>query len=480
MRLDPTPDEHPMAELQQYIVESAMPLFTQHLLQEPRAAKRALARRDAAAKRVLDAFKTAEWQDGIRTLIEHQDVVDHKLWEEAFYELERAAVLLPLTGHADRFAREQMDPFFYQLAKEELDPEFRTALEKELSEEDARDFIEGWKSLPDVGESVMSIASQLSVATIAIGANLPGPMSLWVALSRVALFHAIAYKAAKGLTAGGLAGGILNRLVKWGSLGAAEQTLLQNAIQESYQWRDKPPTTRYVNTVKSLNIDLDDRLFRGAGLRGATFLVATALLVLTLTNDPLESYEHAVGLMSAMGGGVLAFADLKPIADVLMRRAPTVAVTGMSAVAASVSVFGIVAGVLTMRKGFARGDSLQALEGALGGTGSAVALGGWIAASVFAVPIPQYVMAVGTLLVLASIGAAVWGMIQDSVQAFVNGILEALEDPSSFAQRADLGSTVTLLRELVEATSFDGIPLPYRTDLEARGFPPDLAAELTA
>lgn len=123
---------------------------------------------------------------------------------------------------------------------------------------------------------------------------------------------------------------------------------------------------------------------------------------------------------------------------------------------------------------------MQVLEGVLGGSGSFLSVVAWAAGTAGAVPISQYVMAVGTLLVLASIGVAVWGMFDSSAESFVYGILDVLEDEQSYTQRADLGSTVELLRELMDATHFAPLDEMFRVDLEARGFSAELAEGLTS
>ncbi|MCR9164089.1 MAG: hypothetical protein ACE37F_01685 [Nannocystaceae bacterium] len=468
----------PMEDLQNFIVAAAMPLFMKKLVQEPEVAEDARGQRDAAAKRILDEWATPDWKDGLRSVIEHSEVVDHDLWEDTFYALESAVALLPLTEHRERFLDQEVLPLEYHAWKEELDPEFEKLLKSTLSPEAAEQYIEGWKGQTPLRESALSIASSFSNATIAMGANLPGPMSLWVAITRISMFHSIAHKARRGLRKAARSEWVLNKIVKFGGISWQEKQRMAFAIGEAYEFRDAPASVRYKHATKLMGVNWDDRLFRGAGFRGATALLAGALLALTVSSNPDESATSAIGYISAMATAGLAFADLGPISDFLMKRSSRLTTLGMGGVAGFVSVLGIVSGGLTLRDGIVRGDALQALEGALAGAGNGLAFIGWLASTAGYVPVPQYVMVVGTVLVLASIAVAVWGMTQNSVEEFVRGVIDHLSDPASFAQQAGLGPTVDLSDEMVSASFFANIPARFQKDLEARGFPSDLAASL--
>ena len=323
-------------------------------------------------------------------LVEHHAVAEHQLWDDTFYYLEQATFLLPMTGLKDRFSGEQIDPLIYHAWKAEKNPELVRLVEKNFSEEARRDFLEGWKDESTVGESVVSIASTASVAIITSGSNMPGPMSLWVAATRLAMFYAIEHKVRLGLLAK--------------SNGAS----------------------RYKHTLKAMKIDWDGKLFRGSVMRGGTAVVATILLLATLTGDPLESVNGVVGLASAFGTAGLAIADLKPVLAVIERNAPRLAAHGLPAVAGLLSVVGVVTGFMTLGDGWARGDMVRSFEGGLGGTGSLLSLVGWVALEsslVTAVALPHLLMVAGAVLMLAAVGVGVYRMLHDSVEVFAYAIL---------------------------------------------------------
>lgn len=468
----------PMEDLQEFIVGSATPLFIKRLIQEPAAAEDALTKRDAAAKRILDAWATDAWKDGAQAVMDHAEVVDHELWEDTFHAVESATNLLPLTGLRARFLEEQFFPLEYQAWKEELDPAFHKLISATLSKEAASQYIDGWKHHKPLSESVLSIMSSLANTTIAMGANLPGPMSLWVAVTRLSLFHSIAHKAKSPLLPAPRSEWVINRIVKMSKLNLSEQKQFAFAVGEAYEFRDASSAARYKHSVKLLGVDWDSRLFRGAGLRGATAFIAAALLALTLNSDPDESLKSSIGLISAMGLAGLAFADLGPISDFLLKRSPRLATLGMAGVAGFISILGVVSGVLTMRDGILRDDNMQLLEGALSTTGNGLAFIGWLASTAGYVPVPQYLMVLGTVLILLSIGVAVWGMLQNSVEEFVLGIIEHLKADGSVARAAGLGPTITILEEMVDKAHFAQLSPLFIKDFEARGFPTELAEGL--
>ena len=483
---DPLPGEHAMADLQGFIAKSAMPVLSKNLVLEPVAAKdNAHLRRDGAAKRILDSLKTPEWKEGIKALVEHHAVAEHQLWDDTFYYLEQATFLLPMTGLKDRFSGEQIDPLIYHAWKAETNPELVRLVEENFSEEARRDFLEGWKDESTVGESVVSIASTASVAIITSGSNMPGPMSLWVAATRLAMFYAIEHKVRLGLLAksNGAAFSILNLLARGAKLNVPEWDRMLKALNEVHYQKHANAASRYKHTLKAMKIDWDGKLFRGSVMRGGTAVVATILLLATLTGDPLESVNGVVGLASAFGTAGLAIADLKPVLAVIERNAPRLAAHGLPAVAGLLSVVGVVTGFMTLGDGWARGDMVRSFEGGLGGTGSLLSLVGWVALEsslVTAVALPHLLMVAGAVLVLAAVGVGVYRMLHDSVEVFAYAILEELEREDSFTQRAGLGATTSSLRDLMDVSNFKQIPLAYRSDLEARGFTKDLIAELTA
>ncbi|MCX4246501.1 hypothetical protein [Paraliomyxa miuraensis] len=479
---NPEPGESPLADLQEFMQRSAIPVFMDKLVREPvDLAPGAAKRRDAEARRIIKRLADPAFVAGVGTVVCNHDVVPHPLLDSLYYYLTAAADLLSMTPLAEEFAERHALPLYEALAGLP-DDGVELPLAK-LRNDVLREAIEGgWRSLLEDRESVYKLAMGIGTGVIGSVSNLAGPRSVGVAVLmqyQIYLFRRGAKEYASSVV-------VMNRAVQsfmryFTTYNAHSLAWFRGGIAEVAFGEGKLTLTQH---AKKCGFDMTRGPFSGRVARSTMALMAVSVLGLALAaraGDEEVPVSSTLALVATGGTAGVALIDWPPVARALEGSRWSVMLKHSGGLAALTGAFGVASSLMALVDAGKDGDALGIAEGALSFLGSSSSLIGWygctqMGALAFA---PSLLMTVGSILVLAGLGVGLWRVLKPMKPIdVVNVTLEYFRSPESRASLADLGPTLDTLDDLVELTDFLPLTIRYEPALRGLGYDDEIISIL--
>lgn len=468
---NPQPGDSPLADFQEFLQRSAIPLFNEHIVRnpvdiEPDAARR----RDRFARKIMKILDDPDFTAGVKLVVENHDIMPHKLLSDMYDFMTAGADLLSATEQAEKFAVKHALPLMRGLADlpaSECDeaiqefhaPALRTALAG------------GWRDILPERETVFKLAMGIGTAAIGSVSNLEGPRSIGVAgliQYQLYLFKRAAKEYNKGVAAFNHA--VFKFETHFGNIKAKAFGDFYQRLAAAARSGDKVDISAL---LKESKIHLARGPFRGRTTRAAMALLAISVFGLAVASNPDNSMSSAFAIASTFGTMGVATLDWAPIANALERRwggAFTSAVGGLAGV---VAIVGFGTSFASFWQACEDGDDLGIAEGALGTIGSSASIVGWLwslkaGALAFA---PSLLMTTGSILILAGLGVSIWRTFDsEEPEDVVLSTLNFFDEPESRASIAGLAPTLETLNALAKDVDFKPLGRTYEEALYALGY----------
>lgn len=476
---NPEPGESPLADFQEFLQRSAIPLFNEQIVCNPvDIAPRAAARRDRAARRILEILEDPAFVAGVKLVVENHDVVSHALLDNMYYYMTAAADLLSVTDEAEQFAKEHALPMMRGLAELPAE-EYEATIE--LFDSGLREAMAGkWReALPD-RETAFKLAIGIGTGVIGSVSNLEGPRSIGVAVMMQYQVH-LFRRGLKDLEFSVVAfeRALTMFLKHFGDFKGHNLQMFRTKVAEAVRSGGKVNLSAI---AKESELDVTRGPFRGRTSRSIMALLAVGIFALTIASNPDSSWGSIFSVASAAGTMGVATLDWGPIASALEKRWKSKITIASGAMAGLVSAFGLVASGIATIDAYEKGDDLGIIEGALSTLGSAASLAGWVlsfkmGALAFA---PSLMMTAGSVLLIAGLGISIWRVFAPKEPVdVVNLSLEFFQEPDSRASIVGLAPTVDTLITMASSTDFSPLDPSYEGALRALGYDHGTAAVLT-
>ncbi|MEM9459724.1 MAG: hypothetical protein AAGF11_36440 [Myxococcota bacterium] len=476
---NPEPGESPLADFQEFLQRSAIPLLSEKLLRNPvDLAPKAAARRDRHARKIMMYLDDPELTAGVTLVVDNHDLVPHSLLDTMYHYLTAAADLLSATDQAEVFAHKHAAPMMRGLAE-------LPATEYEATIEHFGDpglqaaMAYGWRDVLPERETVFKLAMGIGSAIIGSVSNLEGPRSIGVAVIMQYQLH-LFDKAAKEYTFSVAAYDRATQLFMrhFGDLDGHNLEVFRRKLAAAVQGGKKVDIAAI---AKNSNLVVTRGPFRGRTTRSLMMMLALSTLGLTIASDPDATPSSVLSVASTAGTMGVATLDWPPIASALEKRwgrsftRTAGGLAGLAAVAALGSSF------FSLTDAITRNDGLEILEGALSSVGSASSLVGWLwstKAGALALA-PSMLMTLGSALVFAGLGVSLWRIFEPIEPSdIVNTTLDQLHDERSRASIAELRPTVDTLTTMADKVEFLPLGPSYEKALVALGYDPTTIAAL--
>lgn len=468
---NPLPGDDPLADFQQFLQLSAIPVFMEKIVRNPvDLAPEAASRRDTHALHLMRALDDPALNEGAKTVVENHDIVPHELFDRMYHYFTAASDLLALTDKSSEFAERHGLPLVAGIAALE-NAEYESSIGK-LEDAGLGDAVRGWRSALNHRDTIYKTLIGISSGIIGSASNLEGPRSIAVAVMMQAQAHWFLRDVSKFRhSTVALDRCMANFIRYFGDIDFRAGERLRHHVYDAVAAGKKINLAEIMNKA---NIKVTRGPFRGRGTRSFVYMLGLsvgALAAAVAIDDEERSY---LALGSALGTAGIATIDFPPIAERLERRWAQQVPKFAGRLAGAVTVLGLVSGALATKDAWEKGESWGVAEGLLGAAGSAGSLGGWIwaaRAGAFAIG-PSLLMTAGSVLIVLGIGVGLWRTFAvTEPRDLVNATLDYFRDDTSRASIAGLVPTVETLTELADKAGFRPLGPAYEDSLKALGYP---------
>lgn len=478
-----------------FVEESVLPVASRRLLTDPEYFTTACAVRDATAKEILALLRREMFLVELRLIVDNRDVVEAGVDERAYAQLQRAAMLLLKTKHADEFVEQEVLPAMRALQRVSGKPmeRFLAAIEND----EARTFLaSGWSAdLPvgsPLGGSALAIALTANNIVVNTVTNVEGPMALGVAVFAISAPRILERFAENPLGYSGhriFSAAVVRMLIAHGKGDLLLKLQFGKVLSLASELPADERVPQVLRTYEATFELLNGKVYRGAEGRVFTSLLLMVALMGTVggmetPETPGRAAEGVLQVLASASAGALGVADLGPVAAALEKRL-TEQVFDLSKkrVATFVAVASVAVAFAQWQRDVDRGDDIGMwIDGANAG-GGILALTTWVVinwpgASASVAGLGHIGAALAALILIAAGVAQIVDVIRSmkGPEAFVNGLLDYLDrdgssaDGESAMRRARLHDSLILMRALAEKAHFFRYPEGARVALAKRGF----------
>jgi hypothetical protein len=488
-----------------FVEESVLPVASRRLLTDPEYFTTACAVRDATAKEILALLRREMFLVELRLIVDNRDVVEAGVDERAYAQLQRAAMLLLKTNHADEFVEQEVLPAMRALQRVSGKPmeRFLAAIEND----DARTFLaSGWsEDLPvgsPLGGSALAIALTANNIVVNTVTNVEGPMALGVAVFAISAPRILERFAENPLGYSGhriFSAAVVRMLIAHGKGDLLLKLQFGKVLSLASELPAGQRVPSVLSTYKATFELLNENVYRSASGRQLTGLLLMVALMGTLSGvetpeTAARETEAVLQVLAATSGAALGIADLMPVANALEKRLSeglfTLSKRGLGAFVAGVGVY---LAACQLKRDVLRGDDFAEWIDTASVAGGGLALFTWLLTLIPNAPAGVLTFghagaAVAAVVLIAAGVAQIIDIVRSvrGPEAFVSGVIEYLDrgegdaHEESAMRRAQLDASLATLRAAADAAHFFRFPESARAELARRGFEGRMLAMLMA